>query len=179
MRKNKQLNSYFLYYYTFFCENNKFKETSIHSFLNMIEHLKQKLHTNQHELDKINDAPYFMPILDTVKVIKVYDGDTFHVLGKPENANQIYKFVVRLRDIDAPEIKNVQEHDKAIEVRDELASLILNKQIQLSNIGKDKYGRLLCNATIDKVDISQWLLSRNCGYIYHGGKKKEWDQIDH
>ena len=142
--------------------------------MNAAKHLLSKLDHKQN-LDDMKDAPYFLPELEFVKVVKVYDGDSFHVIGKPNNANQVYKFVVRLRDIDAPEIKDKAQHNRAVEVRDELASLILNNNIKLSNISKDKYGRLLCNAMIYDFDISQWLLSKNCGYVYHGGKKKEWE----
>jgi len=142
----------------------------------IIEKVKDSLNIPNNLLTNIQDAPYFLPELEWVKVVKVYDGDTFHVIGKPANATKIYKFVVRLRDIDAPEIKDAQQHNRAIEVRDELSTLILNNIIQLSNIGKDKYGRILCNAMIYNFDISEWLLSKNCGYLYHGGKKKEWEE---
>lgn len=141
-----------------------------------IKHLVDKIETKFDSLKDVQDAPYFIPDLEWVKVVKVYDGDSFHVVGKPKNANQMYKFVVRLRDIDAPELKDKAQHNRAVEVRDELSDLILNKNIKLSNIGKDKYGRILCNAMIDDFDISQWLLSKNCGYEYHGGKKKEWEE---
>lgn len=138
------------------------------------KHILEKLE-NKFDLTDLNDAPYFTPELEYVKVVKVYDGDSFHVIGKPNNADKVYKFVVRLRDIDAPELKNKEQHNRAVEVRDELATLILNNNIKLSNIGKDKYGRILCNAMIYDFDISEWLLSKKCGYVYHGGKKKEWE----
>lgn len=137
------------------------------------KHLLSKL--DKFDLNDMQDAPYFVPELDFVKVVKVYDGDSFHVIGKPHNADKVYKFVVRLRDIDAPELKDKNSHDRAVEVRDELATLILNNNIKLTNIGKDKFGRLLCNAMIYDFDISEWLLSKNCGYVYHGGKKKEFE----
>jgi len=133
--------------------------------------------TRDHDgLKDVEDAPYFLPELEWVKVVKVYDGDSFHVIGKPSNATKIYKFVVRLRDIDAPELSDSQQHNRAIEVRDELSKLILNNNVKLSNIGRDKYGRILCNAMIYDFDISEWLLSKGCGYIYHGGKKKELEE---
>lgn len=137
-------------------------------------------------LEAVNQAPWFIPEIEIGKVIKVVDGDTFHIIAplpyynKDEdnkNNSMMAKFSIRLRGIDTPEIKG-PNHDKAIQIKNELSDLILGKNVQLKNIGKDKYGRLLCDVELihsdpkDNINIKDWLLAHNYGYIYHGGKKE-------
>ena len=128
------------------------------------------------------DAPYWLPELNLVKVISVYDGDTFHVLGKPKNGDgNVYKFVVRLNGIDTPEMnsKNAKEHEDAVKARDELRNLIEGEIVQLQKISKDKYGRLLSYVYLyDRTskdftqNVTQLMLDQKLGYEYHGGKKR-------
>src|SRR3954470_16816210 len=133
----------------------------------------------QPTLEEIKDAPYFEPKLSHVKVTKVHDGDTFHVIGntfEEFGAVGYHTYVVRLRNIDAPELRSKKpgEMDAAVRAKNILSDLILDKIIELKDVGKDKYGRLLCNASIQGLDISKYLLDMHCGYLYHGGKKREW-----
>lgn len=111
------------------------------------------------------------------KVVKVYDGDTctcvFDTMGLG-----LYKHSVRLSGIDTPEIKssNPKEKTRAIEVRDFLKNLILNKIVQLHCKGSDKYGRVLgVISTEDGVDINNLLVENGMALRYDGGKKKTFD----
>lgn len=141
--------------------------------------IKDILHSHKekeanHELEEIKDAPYWTPDLHEVKVVKVHDGDTFHVVGnafEEFGAKGYYKYVVRLRDIDAPELDSTDGSGKVAQLK--LADKILDKIIVLKDIGKDKYGRLLCHAYLEDLNISKWLIDQGLGYEYHGGKKKE------
>lgn len=138
-----------------------------------------KTFNSDQALEELKDAPYFTPKLNKVKVIKVHDGDTFHVIGntfEEFGAVGYHKYVVRLRDIDAPEInsRTFSEEVAAERAKDILTDLILDKIIELKDIGKDKYGRLLCHCFIGETNVSEYMLSQNCGYKYQGGKKKEW-----
>ena len=60
----------------------------------------------------------FIPLVSSGKVIKVYDGDTICIATKfPYNnelkeSNIIYRFHIRLLNIDTPEIKSKNENEK-------------------------------------------------------------------
>jgi len=105
----------------------------------------------------------FIPDVTIGKIIKVYDGDTV-TIGTIFN-DQPYRFNVRLRNIDASEIRNKDKKDKekAIIARDVLSDKIMNKIVTLENIAYDKYGRILADVIYNDENISEWLLSG--GYV--------------
>ena len=123
----------------------------------------------------------FIPEIRFAKVIKVYDGDTITVAAKlPFNESPIYRFSVRLRSIDSPEIrgKSAKECKLAIKSRDALQNLILGKIIELKNNGKEKYGRLLADVYYNDIHINKWMVDEGYAVKYDGGKKirdVEWD----
>lgn len=130
------------------------------------------------ELDPNINAPRWKPDIHYGKVCKVYDGDTFTILATPLNADhQIYKFTVRLRDIDTPEIGDVRnatpaDLERALKARQFLSDLILHKVVKLKNVDLDKYGRVLAHAFVKEDNVSVLLIQAGLGYEYHGGKKK-------
>ena len=81
-------------------------------------------------------ALLFLPLHSSAwqgKVISVYDGDTITV-----SAADSQKVKIRLYGIDAPELKK-QPYGKAS--RDYLQRLILNKTVEVTELGKDMYNR--------------------------------------
>ena len=116
----------------------------------------------------------FIPPIDTGKVIKLYDGDTITVasilLDKP------YRFSVRLRGIDTPEIKGGSPHEKelAIKVRDELSKRILNKMVTLKHLETEKYGRILADVYLGDECMNEWLIREGHAKKYDGGHKETW-----
>jgi len=116
----------------------------------------------------------FIPPISCGKVIKVYDGDTFTIASALLNSTSpIYRFSVRLRNIDCPEIKghSVNERILAIVARNALHNLIFNKTVELKNIKIDKYGRVLANVIYNNMDVSDWMLKHNYAIPYKGGTK--------
>lgn len=93
-----------------------------------------------------NQVPIFLPKFkfDMVKVIKVYDGDTYHVVGFQEDCKTFYRYTLRLREINTPELKG-PESEAGYYVKEEVAHLILDQIVYISNIGYDKYHRLLAS----------------------------------
>ena len=128
------------------------------------------------------DCKRFIPPITFGKVVKVYDGDTItianylHPLIEPR---VFYKFNIRLRRIDSPEInsKDLEIKKKAIESRDILKDLIFNKIVKLENVGIDKYGRLLAEVLIDcsenTINVSDFMLNQNLAVKYDGGSKNK------
>lgn len=122
--------------------------------------------------------PIFIPELTECICTKVYDGDTIHIAGfmLPRSpVDQRYRWTVRLRGVDAPEIHG-PDHDIAIKVRDELAAWILHKPVELKKVAYDKYGRLLADVYCENQSknecVSEWLMNQKLAREYYGGKKK-------
>ena len=111
------------------------------------------------------------------KVISVYDGDTFRVdidslppiVGK--------NIPIRLNGVDTPEIRGKCEHEKdlAIKARDFVRNKLANaKEINLNNLQRGKYFRVVANVMVDGVSLEQELLDKEFAYKYTGGKKSSW-----
>lgn len=115
----------------------------------------------------------FTPEITRCKVIKVYDGDTITIATFFKGNSQCYRFSVRFRGIDSPEIKSQNPVEKlaAINSRDKLSEKILNKIVYLKDIGNEKYGRLLADVIFNGENMNQWMLDNNLAVEYDGGKK--------
>jgi len=111
------------------------------------------------------------------KVISVYDGDTIRVNidSYPDIIGKNIR--IRLKGIDAPEIKGKcqKEIELAFMARDYLRNAInQSSQIQLRNIERGKYFRIVGELYIDEENISRGLIEEGLAYIYHRGKKRNW-----
>ena len=126
------------------------------------------------ELDQamLSDCSIYIPPVNICKVVKVYDGDTITIATKLFTEN-IYKFNVRLRGIDCPEIRSNDNSEKkaARIVQSELYKYIIHQMVKLSDVDYDKYGRLLANVSFNDTDLSTWLLSKHFAVKYDGGHK--------
>jgi len=111
------------------------------------------------------------------KVISVYDGDTIRVNidSFPDIIGKNIR--IRIKGIDAPEIKGKcqKEIDLAILARDYLRNFInQSSQIELRNIERGKYFRIVGELYIDGENISRVLIEEGLAYEYHRGKKRDW-----
>ena len=121
----------------------------------------------------------FVPPVTRGKVIKVYDGDTITIATKlPFPDSPVYRFPVRLRGIDSPEIKgkSLEEITLAKISRDALSHMIMDKTVELKDVNTEKYGRLLANVYIDNIHINQWMLDKKYAIAYDGGTKRRPDE---
>lgn len=108
------------------------------------------------------------------KVLSVYDGDTFTV--EIEHwPNQIYRGPVRVRGIDAPEIKGAcqSEKDAAIRARDTVRALTKDG-ITVDEIALDKYGRLLAKVMVGTEDLAAKMIAAGLARPYDGGTRGGW-----
>jgi micrococcal nuclease len=117
----------------------------------------------------------YIPSIKEGKVLKVYDGDTITIASKIED--KFYKFSVRIRGVDCPEIRGDNETEKqaAIIVRDKLSELINNKMVILEDIDYDKYGRILATVKFNNINIDHWLLINHYAVPYNKKKKIKID----
>lgn len=119
----------------------------------------------------------FVPPITEGEVISVYDGDTITIVSKlPYDASPLYRFSVRLAEIDCAEIKGKTEYERELaqEAKCALQKLILNKVVTLKNLKTEKYGRVLADVYLGDLHINKWLLDNNYAVQYSGGKKTDW-----
>lgn len=122
-----------------------------------------------------NSIP-FVPQLTEGIVVKVYDGDTITIISKlPYDNSPSYKFTVRINNIDCPEIRGSGDDEKqcANIAKQRVSELILNRKIELRNIGTEKYGRVLADVLIDGEDIGTLLVNERLALRYDGGTKRK------
>lgn len=120
------------------------------------------------------DTKPFIPPITGGKVIKVYDGDTITIASKlPYENSLIYRFSVRIKGIDCPEIRthNLEEKEIALLARTHVTELCLHKIVVLKNLSTEKYGRILADVYIDNINISDELIKNKLAVPYDGGKK--------
>jgi micrococcal nuclease len=110
------------------------------------------------------------------EIIRVIDGDTLLVAAKPW-PQQTVEVYVRLRGIDAPEMKSECASTRAAGEQAQAALAAMageQSEIQLLHISGDKYfGRILADVALtDGRNPAQELLS--AGYVreYSGGRKR-------
>lgn len=109
-----------------------------------------------------------------VSVASVYDGDTFKINLNCSLAVYCEKVPVRVRGVDCPEIKGKTEKEKRLAQKAKtFTKTFLEKgPVTLTDCGRDKYFRLLCDVTNgEDKDLARELIRHNLGYAYDGGKK--------
>lgn len=112
------------------------------------------------------------------RVVSIYDGDTIkaNIYTWPRIVGE--NIGIRIRGIDTPEIRDKRPLIKALafEARDYLINLIENaKTIELRNIQRGKYFRLVADVYVDNKNISDILIDEGLAVSYDGGKKPTWE----
>ncbi len=110
-----------------------------------------------------------------VKYVQNHDGDTITV--KIPEVHPLFgeKISVRVRGIDTPEVSTKDKCEKdAGRIARNLAESLLKKakRIDLVNVGRDKYFRILADVKIDGQDLSEVMLKNHLAYRYNGGTKQ-------
>lgn len=110
-------------------------------------------------------------------VTTIYDGDTFTatidswppLIGK--------SISVRIHGIDTPEMRGKcrQEIELARKAKKATVEMIREaKTIELRNMRRDKYFRILAEAYADGASIGETLIKQGFAVRYDGGKKIDW-----
>ncbi|MGY3032443.1 micrococcal nuclease [Bradyrhizobium sp. USDA 4354] len=111
-----------------------------------------------------------------VDVIRTVDGDTFLArVRQREGRDPVVR--IRLRGIDAPELKAScqAELDKAEAAARALHDLLGQGGVTITNLGPDKYGRVLADvSTRQTANVSAALLSGGFVRSYNGGHRDGW-----
>ncbi len=111
-----------------------------------------------------------------VRYIKNYDADT--VMFDIPNIHPLLgrKLSIRVSGVDAPEIKtkNQCEKKKALNAKKLVSGLLRNaKRIDLENIKRGKYFRVVADVKFDGKSLSHYLLKNGFAYSYDGGAKRK------
>jgi endonuclease YncB( thermonuclease family) len=112
-----------------------------------------------------------------VDVLRVIDGDTFearvHVWPGFELTTR-----VRLRSIDAPELKAHCEQERigAEAARAALRDILNERDVSIWSIGPDKYfGRVVAEVSTPRIaDVSAAMLEKGVARRYAGGHRDGW-----
>ncbi|MFW2331249.1 MAG: thermonuclease family protein [Nitrospinota bacterium] len=116
------------------------------------------------------------------KVLSVYDGDTFRanidqwppIIGK--------NIAIRLNGIDTAEINGrcKFERELAIKARNFVRRKLINaEKIELTNLKRGKYFRIVANVWVDGSNLSEQILANKLAYRYNGKKKQSWCDNSH
>lgn len=118
-----------------------------------------------------------------VGLASVYDGDTFKVNLSCRYGIFCKKMGVRVKGIDAPEIRTKDPCEKEIAKKAKAFTkeFLKSGPIILRNCEKDKYFRLLCDVSVRdpnnpakkaEKSLSEVLLAQKLAVSYEGGTKK-------
>lgn len=116
-------------------------------------------------------------IIISDNLISVYDGDTFKI-NVPDWPPIIGDTIsIRVYGIDTPEIRGTKGKEKqlAIEAK-QLATKILQsaKVIELRNLRRGKYFRIIADVYVDGVSFSELMIKSGLAKEYYGGKRPKW-----
>jgi micrococcal nuclease len=105
-------------------------------------------------------------------VTRVTDGDTIKVTG------DVSKITIRLVGIDAPETskkKNEPGQPFSRKSTKHLASLVLNKSVDVKSYGTGRYGRTLGVVFVNGIDVNLEMVKAGLAEVYRGRSAKGFD----
>lgn len=115
--------------------------------------------------------------VEVSRVVSVYDGDTFRVDIDHWPALVGENAPIRVNRVDTPEIRGKCPYEKTLAKAAKIftqAQLAGAKLIELRNIQRGKYFRIIADVYIDNVSLAQLLIDANLARPYQGGKRRGW-----
>jgi len=124
------------------------------------------------------DITYGNISISSKDIVKVYDGDTFYC-NIPNYPDIVGKNIsVRVYGIDTPEIKGKTKHEKELALKAKTVTLCCLKNakvIELRNMRRDKYFRILAEVYVDGKSLKDILITEKLGREYYGKTKENWE----
>jgi len=112
------------------------------------------------------------------EVVSIYDGDTFKVNIKNLHPLLGERINIRVSGVDTPEIKGKCELEKKLARKAKqitVSFLRAAKYIELRNVKRGKYFRIVADVYADNESLTQVLLRSGYAVAYSGKKKnKNW-----
>ena len=111
------------------------------------------------------------------RVISIYDGDTFRadIKGYPPIVGK--RMAIRINGIDTPELKARCEKEKILAraAKKVTVNMLRNAhKIELRNIKRGKYFRLIADVYVDGKSLGEELITKHLAVRYFGGTKVDW-----
>lgn len=117
------------------------------------------------------------------EVVSVYDGDTFRVNIHHWPSIVGEEISIRVRGIDSPEMRGVDDDMKelALAARDVVDDALRRANtIELYNLERGKYFRIIADVSVDGDDLANMLLDRGLAKSYDGeGPRPTWTTHDY
>jgi len=123
----------------------------------------------------INDKTYGSALVESVT--SIYDGDTFRVniKGWPSIVGE--HIPIRIMGIDTPELRGKCQAEKSLARQAKqhtVAMLREARKIELRDVKRGKYFRLLATVYVDGKSLGDSLFQKGLAAAYDGGAKKNW-----
>ena len=103
-------------------------------------------------------------------VERVYDGDTFFIEIQEDNFPGVFSTIgIRIRGIDTPEIRTRDESEKlkALISKAVLISLMDNAVVEILNIEKGKYFRIVADVYCNGISVADYMLEYGFAEVYN------------
>ncbi|NHN38952.1 thermonuclease family protein [Pseudomaricurvus alcaniphilus] len=110
-------------------------------------------------------------------VVGVYDGDTITVTIEDWPKIIGDSVGVRIAGVDTPEIRGKCPGEKSLAMKARAytrTAVTTGKRVELRNLRRDKYFRILADVCVDGASVAQGLVDAGLGYGYVGKKKQSW-----
>lgn len=111
------------------------------------------------------------------RVVSVYDGDTYRVDIDHWPALVGQNAPIRVKQVDTPELRGKCPSEKALAKQAKIFTQALlrnSAQVELRNIERGKYFRILADVYIDNQSLASLLIANNLARPYQGGKRSGW-----
>lgn len=129
-----------------------------------------------------NDCKHEEATFRCVRYLKAHDGDTITV--EIPNVHPLigHNISVRVNGIDTPEVSGHRacERQRAREAQELVQKTLSSaKRIDLANVQRDKYFRILADVLVDGKPLKQIVMDAKLAYEYHGKTKQKinWCEI--
>lgn len=123
----------------------------------------------------INDKNFGNTTID--EIASIYDADTFRANIKAWPPIIGERISIRINGVDAPEIRGKCDNEKK-QARDAkqftVGQLRNATKIELRNIKRGKYFRILADVFVDGNNLAQLLINNNLARPYDGGTRLGW-----
>ncbi|WP_051145037.1 thermonuclease family protein [Thiomicrorhabdus sp. Kp2] len=113
------------------------------------------------------------------EVTSIYDGDTFRVNINAWPAIVGQRIPVRVKGIDTPELRGKCQLEKELarKAKQHTVQMLRGaKRIELQDIDRGKYFRILADVSIDGQDLGKSLIRNGLAVSYDGRTKTDWCQ---
>ena len=112
------------------------------------------------------------------EVTSIYDGDTFRANIKEYPELIGYRMGIRINGIDTPEMRGKCQKEKQLAQKAKqfsVSKLRGAQKIELRNMKRGKYFRIVADVYIDGKDLGSMLIDQELAVVYDGGHKgKDW-----